>query len=226
VAADEPSAPDEEVGGLDVPVDDAPAVGRVQGVGNLYAEIHDLRWVEGATADAVLERVSLQELHGDEGPSFVLVDVVDRADVGMVEGRGGPGLPPEPLQRGVASEEPVGKELERDRAAEAGVLGLVDDAHPSAAELLDDPVMGDRLTDHVARAPVQGRAPCAREGDPWHARRRYDVAVVFDTMVHPPLGPVRIGPLVDPMSYATASMMALKIGLGRMAVSAFASSGR
>jgi hypothetical protein len=48
----------------------------------------------------------------------------------------------------VAREEPLGEELERHLSAEAGVLRLVDDAHAPAAELLEDPVVGDRLADH------------------------------------------------------------------------------
>ena len=41
-----------------------------------------------------------------------------------------------------------GKELERDEAAELDVFGLVDNTHASAAEFVDDAVMGDGLTDH------------------------------------------------------------------------------
>ena len=37
---------------------------------------------------------------------------------------------------------------QRHTSAEAGVLGLVDDAHAPAAELLEDPVVGDGLADH------------------------------------------------------------------------------
>jgi len=45
----------------------------------------------------VLQRLALQQLHADEGLALVLVDVVDRADIGVVEGRRGPGLALEAL---------------------------------------------------------------------------------------------------------------------------------
>ena len=40
------------------------------------------------------------------------------------------------------------QELERDRAAEARVFGLVDDAHAAAAEEFGDLIVGDPLADH------------------------------------------------------------------------------
>ena len=43
------------------------------------------------------------------------------------------------------------QELQRDSALEPGVLRLVDDTHPPAAELLDDPVMRDDIADHGER---------------------------------------------------------------------------
>ncbi len=47
----------------------------------------------------------------------------------------------------VAGELP-GKKLERYRAAQLRVLGLVDHTHPAPAELLDYSVMRDRFADH------------------------------------------------------------------------------
>src|SRR5512136_1985771 len=41
-----------------------------------------------------------------------------------------------------------GQELQSDGTAKFGVLGLVDDTHPTAAQLLDDPVVRNRLADH------------------------------------------------------------------------------
>ena len=87
------------------------------------------------------------------GCPLVLVDVVDGADVGVVECGGGLGLPPEPLEGDPIAEELLGQELQRNGSVEAGVLGLVDDTHASAAKLLEDPVVGDRLPDHGNPAP-------------------------------------------------------------------------
>jgi hypothetical protein len=42
----------------------------------------------------------------------------------------------------------IGQELEGDEAAKFRVFGLVDDPHPSAAELLNDAVMRNSLADH------------------------------------------------------------------------------
>jgi hypothetical protein len=42
----------------------------------------------------------------------------------------------------------VGQELEATKAVQLYVLGLVDDAHPAAAQLLDDAVVRDGLSDH------------------------------------------------------------------------------
>ena len=47
----------------------------------------------------LLERLPLQEFHRNERQSFVLSDFINRADVGMIQGRGGPGFTLEALER-------------------------------------------------------------------------------------------------------------------------------
>jgi hypothetical protein len=42
-----------------------------------------------------------------------------------------------------------GKKLQCDGAVELEVLGFVDDAHASAADVLEDPVVRNRLTDEI-----------------------------------------------------------------------------
>ncbi len=50
-------------------------------------------------SDAVLQRLALQKLHDDEGLAFVLTNLMNGADIGMVERGGGAGLALETLQR-------------------------------------------------------------------------------------------------------------------------------
>ena len=119
---------------------------------------------KGPLPDPLGERLALQQLHRDEVLALVLVDLVDRADPGVVEGGGRPGLALETLERGLVLRHVRGQELERDVAAELRVLRLVHDAHAPAAELGRDPVVRDRLTDHrrlsfeLTPPPSAGRA--------------------------------------------------------------------
>jgi len=143
-----PAFGDEDVGGLDVAVNDPLGVRRIQSIGKLDAKLLNLLRFNGLRGDAVFERLSFEKLHRDEGLALVLVDVVDGADVGVVEGGGGASLALEAFLCLVAGEQPLGQELERHLAAEAGVFGLVDHTHPPAAELLEDAVVRDSLADH------------------------------------------------------------------------------
>ena len=43
----------------------------------------------------------------------------------------------------------VRQEFQSDEATEFGVLRLVNDTHPTAAELFHDAIVGDRLADHL-----------------------------------------------------------------------------
>ena len=95
----------------------------------------------------LLQRGALQILHGDEGAAVLLADVMNGADVGMIQRGGGASLALEPAQRLPVASQIVRQELERDEATEPGVLRFVDHAHAAAAELLDDAVVGEGLAD-------------------------------------------------------------------------------
>ena len=87
---------------------------------------------------------ALEQLHGDEGPPFVLADFVDRADVRVVERGGRARFARKAVEDVAQGREAVGKELERDLATELQVGGAIDHAHATAAELLDDLVVSLR----------------------------------------------------------------------------------
>ena len=134
--------------------------------------------LERPAPDPVGERLALEQLHRDEVLPLVLVDLVDRADPGVIERRGRPRLALEALERAGLLGHLHGQELERHVAAELGVLGLVHDAHAAAAELRGDPVVGDGLADHgcISRrhhslAEALGGYSLSNSGSPWSRLR-------------------------------------------------------
>ena len=136
---------DEDICGLDVAVDDASGVGRVERVGDFDAQRERHLQFHRTSGDHVLEGHAVQELHDEESAAVVLADVVDGADVGMIQGGGRLGLAAETLQGLMILREIVGEEFQSDETAQTGVLGFVDDTHAATAELLHDPVMRDGL---------------------------------------------------------------------------------
>ena len=88
---------EEEVGRLDVPMNDPFGVRRLQTVGHLQRHRQDLVHLQPLPEHALLQRLALEQLHRDEVLPLVLVDVVDGADVRVIQGRGRLGLPLEAL---------------------------------------------------------------------------------------------------------------------------------
>ena len=129
-------------------MDDAPGVRRFESISHLNSEVQQFREVEWAATDSLRQGVPFEQLHGDEVLPFVLIDCVDGADAGMIEGRRSAGLTLESLEHGRVLGELRGEELQRDMATEAGVLRFVDDAHPTAAELRRHAVVRQSATDH------------------------------------------------------------------------------
>ena len=120
----------------------------IERVGDLQAKVQHLLGREPPGGDPVFQGPPLQTLHDDERPALVLADVVDGADVRMIQGRGRLRLTLEALAGCRVFEVGLGKELQGHMAVKACVLGLVDDAHAPAAQFLDDAVVGDDLPDH------------------------------------------------------------------------------
>ncbi len=77
----------------------------------------------------------------------MLADVVDRADVRVIEPGRRLRFAPEALKRGVVRDV-LRKKLERDAPAQANILGVVDDAHSAAAELREHAIVRDHFADH------------------------------------------------------------------------------
>ena len=99
----------------------------------------------------MLQRLSLQQFHGDEMFAVGFVDFVNRADVRMVERGGGEGFALKALAgRGIVLH--VGrKKFQRDVAAQLEVFRFVDHTHPPAAQLRENAVMRNGFADHRRR---------------------------------------------------------------------------
>ena len=108
---------DEDVRGLDVPMDDALRVCRIQCIGDLDAQIEQRFDLQRLASDPVPERLTLQQFHGDEGSSIGFVNLVDRADVRVVQRGRSLGFPLKAAEGLCVVGEFVGQELQGDVAA-------------------------------------------------------------------------------------------------------------
>lgn len=167
----EPSAAGQhQVGRLEIAVDDAGTVGRLQGRSELGGDGDDLG--EGHGRDLVrpveplLERLPLVQRHDEEGAPLVLAHLLDLRDVRVVQGDRGPGLAAEAVL--VASRpSPIpqlvpGEELESHLAAGLLIESAIDHAHATAAEQAEDTEMRHGGVEQRVPSRLPGR--CAPLG--------------------------------------------------------------
>ncbi len=161
-------AGDHQVGRLDVAVDDALAVGLGQPAGHLLGDVGRLVHRQRPALDLAAQGLAVVAGHGEVEPAVLgLAHLEDRAEVGVVERRGRPRLLQEAGLGHRVARQLRRQELERHRAAEPGVLGLVDHAHAAAAQELQDAVGADRPAGEgvagLRRAPAEGVARGLRQ---------------------------------------------------------------
>ncbi len=125
---------DEEVLGLQVPVDDPLLVRGGEAVDDLERVVDRLARRERAAREDRAQRLAFEELLDDVGRAVVLADVVDGGDVGVVQDAGGLGLLLEAAQAVGVGGEGGGEDLDRHVAAEARVLRAVHLSHPARAD--------------------------------------------------------------------------------------------
>jgi len=108
-------------------------MGSIERIGNLDAQREHCIELHWTVTDDMFQRGAVEVFHDDIRLAVLLADVVDGADIRMVERGGGSGLAAEALERQPVSGYIFGEEFEGDEAVKASVLGLVDDAHAAAA---------------------------------------------------------------------------------------------
>ena len=151
----------------------------------------DLGRSSGVPGFAVLdprgERPALDVSHRQEGDAVGLADVVDLAEIRVVEPGGGLGLAEEPL----AGLGPDGLlrvgDLQRHVALEMGIVGQIDRPHPTPAERPEHLVAADR-----AGQPLVGHRRLGRADRAVRARRRRPISPGFGD--EPELGMAPLAP--------------------------------
>ena len=136
-------AGDHQVAALDVAVDDAEAVGFVQGIGHLHSRCRGCRPPAARRADPHRQQLAFDVLHRDEEAGVVLDEVVGDGNVRGAQLGSDLRFANEPgpsLGRGV---ERGRQELERDPAAKSRVLGQIHITHAAASEAVDHVVLED-----------------------------------------------------------------------------------
>jgi hypothetical protein len=127
-------------------VDEALLVGRLEGFRDLGGDMDRLGKRERPLLDHFAQGLPLNILHGEEEFALDLPDLVDAADIGMAQGRGGLGLAYESRPHRQVPIGRLGQELEGHLAVEGRILRQVDLAHAAPPELPEDRVLpGERL---------------------------------------------------------------------------------
>jgi hypothetical protein len=137
-------------------MDDALSVRGLERLGDLHAQLEKVSHRQRLAIDEVLEGLALHQLHRQEGLPRHLIDLIDRADVGMIERRGGTCLPLESRQRGGIIGQPRRQEFQRHLAAQADVLRLVHDSHAAPTQPLQNAVVGYGPANQIGTGEVGG----------------------------------------------------------------------
>ena len=127
-------AGEEEVLGLEVPVDDAPPVRRGERLRGGGAPLRGTLARHGAALHPVAQRLTFEQLGDDEHDAVHLAHVVEREHTRVVERGHGARLALEATASAGIARHVGGQDLEGDVASEPGVTRPVDLAHAARAE--------------------------------------------------------------------------------------------
>ncbi len=136
-----PAISDENIRGLDVTVNNSLRVCRVQGVCDFNSQFEkfvERQWLAG---NALPKGLAVEKLHRNELPAVLLADVVNGADVRVIQRRCRLPFSPETLESGKILGHLRREEFQADGAMEPRVLSLVNDTHAAATKLFDDAVV-------------------------------------------------------------------------------------
>jgi hypothetical protein len=130
---------------------------------NAYA--HGIYKREWTARETDCQRLTLESLHGKEERSVGLANLVDLADVWMIDSGGSASFPPEPVARERMIDGVLPDGFQRDRPSETRIYCVIDDTHPAFAEEADYTKCADlfRQRCHSGRDSTVPLCPIERE---------------------------------------------------------------
>lgn len=142
------SVGDENVGGLDIAVNDALRMGGIECIGDLDSQIKSDVIFEWPACNAMSKGLTLQAFHRDEGAPCGFVNFVNRANVRMVQRGCCFGFALKAAEGLRVTGNIIWNKLQRDEAVQSKVLGLVDHTHTTTAEFFQDAEVRNGLANH------------------------------------------------------------------------------
>jgi hypothetical protein len=129
-------------------MNDAKPMRRVERIDNRDGQFEHRFHRQRCAIDTPAQRLALQHFHHEKRMAVVLADVVQRADVRVIQRRRRACLALESLQSDRIARERVGQKLHRHLPSETRVLGAVDDAHSALPNLLEETIVRDGFANH------------------------------------------------------------------------------
>jgi hypothetical protein len=160
----------EDVGGLEIAMHDAAAVKNVDRVEDFEADIDRFLERHWTAVKMRGERLTVEQLHRDEELPVGLPNLVELADVRMIDARGEPRFTPEALARYLIVRSGGVKDLERDGSLEPFVDGGVHETHSALAERRRDAIMADPLEHCHEMVPRPLNSPLSLPRTSFNAR--------------------------------------------------------
>ena len=134
----------EDIAPLDVAVQNALSVRRVQRIRYLHPEVQQLGVRHGPMGMDLVQALPLQQLHYDKGLIVTVVQLIDSADTRMVQRRGSARFSPKAFQHRRVLARGFGQQLQGNRPPQLLVFSLVDHTHSTPAKPTDDPVVAQQ----------------------------------------------------------------------------------
>ena len=144
-----------DVGGLDIAMNDLFRMRGFERIGDLDRELNRQAEFNRPSRDAFLQCFTIQQLHRNELLAVGFVNVVDSADIGMIQCGRRSSLALKALDGLDVVGNLTGQEFERHLAPKSQVLGAVDDTHATAPNPFENPVMRDIRSEHERRIVSQ-----------------------------------------------------------------------